>query len=161
MNPNATSEQQEETQEQATPVETQEQATPVKTTGQYDGPLSREMREEMKALSKEIFGSSSKYQKLYEQTEIVTMKKKEIIPGENGAEDTEREVTVPVLVNGSKQSRVVRRNNAEVLELLKTFKARRDEFMAQMQKQQEEQKAKREAADKAAKLQEDLGGSAL
>lgn len=153
MNPHATGEQEQK--------EEQQNLNPAKPTGVYDGPLSREMREEMKELSKAVFGVSSKYQKLYEQNELVTEKRMETVPGENGEPDTEREVTVPVLKNGSKQTRVVRRNNQEVLDLLRTFKARRDEFMAQMQAQQDAAKAKKAEADKAAKLQEDLGGSAL
>lgn len=123
---------------------------------------TREQRELLKALSTEIFGVSSRYQKLYEGQELVTKTVTETVPGENGAPDTQKEVKVPVLAaNGAKQFRVVRRSTEEVLELLQGFKVKRDEFLAQMKQQQEEAQAAKAAEDLAKKVQEDFGGSAL
>lgn len=123
--------------------------------------ISRDLREELKELSKEVFGKTSKYQKLFEQQELVTKKVTETVPGENGEPDIQREVTVPVLLNGAKQFRMVYRTPEQVLELLKEFKAKRDEFLAKMKADQEAAAAKAKADADAKKLQEDLGGSAL
>lgn len=125
------------------------------------GTESREVREQLKALSKEIFGVSSRYQKLYSYQQVLTHKVKETVPGENGAPDTEVEKEVPLLYNGSKQSVMKHRSTEEVLQLLLDFKAKRDAYLEAMKAQQEEQKKAREEAAKAQKLQEELGGSAL
>lgn len=123
---------------------------------------SREQREQMKALSMEIFGKSSRYQKFYEQEELVTRTAVETVPGENGAADTNKEVNIPVLsANGTKQYRIKYRTADEVLQLLQEFKAKRDAFIEQMKAQQEAEKVKKEAEELAKKVQEDLSGSAL
>lgn len=125
------------------------------------GTESREEREQLKALSKELFGSPSRYQKLYQYDQVKTHKIKESVPGVDGAPDTEVEKEVPLLYNGSKQSVRKYRTTEEVLQLMLDFKVKRDEYMAQVKKAQEEQKAKEEADKLAKKVQEDLGGSAL
>lgn len=124
---------------------------------------NKEQRQELKALSQEVFGVSSKWQKLLEYDEVKKTKVKETVPGENGAPDTEREVEVPLYVPGTKVKQSTRRYRSieEVLELLREFKAKRDEYIAQIKKQQEEAKAKKEAEEQARKVQEQLGGSAL
>ena len=152
MNPNAGQETQ----------EVQEEV--MVSTGRGNTTPTREQREELKALSKEVFGASSKWQKLMEYDHVLTRKIKETVPGENGEPDKEVEREVPVFAPGTtkvKQSVRKYRSIEEVLELLKGFKAKREEFIAQMKKQQEEAKAKREADAQAAKVQEQLGGSAL
>jgi hypothetical protein len=126
--------------------------------------ISRELREELKSLSKEVFGVSSKWQKLMEYDHVLTHKVKETVPGENGEPDTEREVEVPLYAPGTtkvKQSVRKYRTPEEVLELLKGFKAKRDEFIAQMKAQQEAAKAKAAEEAQAKKVQEELAGSAL
>lgn len=125
--------------------------------------LSRELREELKSLSKEVFGVSSKWQKLMEYNHVLTTKVKETVPGVDGAPDTEKEVEVPLFVQGTKVKQSVRkyRTAEEVLELLRSFKAKRDEFIANMKAQQEAAKAKKEADEAAQKVQEQLAGSAL
>lgn len=123
--------------------------------------VSREQREQLKALSLEIFGKTSRYQKLYEYDEVKTQTVTETVPGENGQPDTTKETNVPVLFNGSKQMTRRFRTTEEVLELMLNFKAKREEFMAQMKAQQEEAKAKTDAETQAKKIQEQLGGSAL
>jgi len=124
---------------------------------------TREQRDQMKALSMEIFGASSKWQKLYKFDETLTEMVTETIPGVDGAEDTTKEVKVPLYVPGTKVKQIKRqyRSTQEVLELLLMFKAKRDEYIANMKKMQQEALAKRLADEKAKKLQEELGGSAL
>lgn len=125
--------------------------------------LSRELREELKALSKEVFGASSKWQKMMEYNHVLTTKIKETVPGVDGAPDTEVEKEVPLLVEGTKVKQSVRRYRTpeEVLELLRSFKAKRDEFIANMKAQQEAAKKAKEEQAQAAKIQEELAGSAL
>jgi len=152
MNPNAGQENQEEVQQETT-VSAARNTTPT-----------REQREELKALSQEVFGASSKWQKLMEYDQVLTRKIKETVPGQDGQPDQEVEREVPIFAPGTtkvKQSVRKYRSVEEVLELLKGFKAKRDEFIAQMKKQQEEAKAKKEADAQAQKVQEQLGGSAL
>lgn len=152
MNPNATP----EVQETEVKIETQPQEQRT-----LQGQESRAVREALKALSLEVFGKSSRYQKLFEYDHVKTHKIKETVPGENGAPDTEVEKEVPLLFNGSKQSVRKYRSVEEVMQLMLDFKAKRDEFVAQMKAQQEEAKKKAEAEAQAKKVQEELGGSAL
>lgn len=151
--------------DQVQTVETEVQIqTQESEGGTVQGKETREQRDQMKALSLEIFGKSSRYQKMFQYDEVLTRKVKETVPGENGAPDTEREVEVPVMVGpgkGSKQSRRKYRTVEQVIQVLVEFKAKRDEFIAQMKKQQEEAAAKKEADLQAQKLQQELGGSAL
>lgn len=125
------------------------------------GTESREERETLKALSKEIFGSPSRYQKLYEYDQVKTHKIKETVPGENGAPDTEVEKEVPLLFNGSKQSVRKYRTTEEVLKLMLDFKGKRDEYLAKVKADQEEAKAKKAEQELQQKIQNELGGSAL
>ena len=123
--------------------------------------ITRAEREELKALSKEIFGKSSKYQMFLDGIpEVITKTTIEEVPGENGAPATTKEVKVPVLYNGVKQSRIryfsVEETKAELLKM----KAQLDDIRAQMKKQQEEQEAKKAADELAKKVQEDASGSA-
>lgn len=145
--------------------EKQEVAQPtVETKGTPQGHETREQREELKALSKEVFGVSSRYQKLYQYDKVLTQKITETVPGVDGAPDTEKEVEVPIYAKGTtkvKQSVRKYRSTEEVLELLRSFKAKRDEFLAQMKAQQEAAKAKKEQDAAAEKLKEELTGSAL
>jgi len=123
--------------------------------------LTRQEREELKALSKEIFGVSSKYEKFYVQKELIVRKTTEIVPGENGEPDTMKDVEVPVSVNGVRQWQNKYRTTEEVLQLLQEFKAGRDAYAAQVKLQEEEAKAKEEAAAKLKQIQEDFTGSAV
>lgn len=134
--------------------------TPALPFRDFSNP-SREEREQLKALSTQVFGASSRYKKLYEYDHVLTHKVTETVPGENGQPDTEVEKEVPLLYNGSKQSVRRYRTTEEVIQLMLDFKTKREEFLAQMKKQQEEQKSKKEADELAKKVQEDLGGSAL
>lgn len=124
---------------------------------------TREQREQMKALSQEIFGASSKWQKLYKYDEVLTQTVTETVPGVDGAPDTTKEVKLPVFVEGTKVKQISRkyRTTQEVLELLLSFKEKRDAYIANMKKLQAEALAKRQADEAAKKLQADLAGSAL
>lgn len=61
--------------------------------------IPRELREEMNALSKEVFGVPSKWQKLLRKgtMNLITKEITEIIPGEEGKEPTTKKSTVAKL----------------------------------------------------------------
>ena len=125
--------------------------------------LPREQREKLKLLSSEVFGSSSKWQKLYKFDEVLKHTIIETIPGEGDAPATTKEVEVPLYVEGTKVKQSVRkyRTTEEVEALLVSFKEKRDEYIANMKKAQAEAIAKRQADEAAKKLQNDFGGSAV
>lgn len=126
--------------------------------------IESEKLNELKSLSKEVFGSASRYQKILDKgtTELVTTKTTEVVPGVDGAEDTTREIQVPVLAkNGTKQYKQKYYTPDECLALLRTMKVKRDELLAMIKKQQEEQAAKAAEAEQQRKINEDLAGSAL
>jgi hypothetical protein len=125
-------------------VETQERETKM------DIPYA--IRKELNELSKDLFGVSSRWQKMVKGTqELVTKKVKETVPGENGAPDTEREFEVPHLLDGAKQYRTKSMTFEQVKEFMLTLKKGRDEQMAKM-------KAAREAQELAKKIQEQAAG---
>jgi hypothetical protein len=121
------------------------------------------VRDQMKNLSQEIFGSTSKWQKLYKFDETLKHTIVETIPGEGDAPATTKEVEVPLYVEGTKVKQMVRkyRTTEEVLSLLLMFKQKRDAYIENMKKMQAEALAKRQADEAAKKLQSDFGGSAV
>lgn len=144
-------------------IETEEKievTTQTAAKRDFSNPTRKE-RELLSTLSKEVFGSPNRYKKLYEYDELVTNKVEEVVPGENGAADTTKIVDVPKLYNGVKQYVRKYRTSDEILVLLKDFKVKRDTFMAEHKKSQEEAAAKKVVEDQAKKLQEELAGSAL
>lgn len=126
--------------------------------------LSRDNRKALDALSLEVFGSSSKWQKLVNDgaVQILTEKKTETIPGVDGAPDTTQEVDIPLLrADGAMQSVLKRYTPESAEKLMLEMKDRRDKVLAMINAQEEEKKAKaaQEALQK--KIQEDLAGSAV
>lgn len=112
--------------------------------------LSREQREEMKTLSREIFGVSSKWKTLLDHGYLykVTRKVVEHVPQEDGTiKEVEKEV--PAL-NEHGQEYSVRKYytydelKAKMLDLKERMRALNET----LKKQQEEAKAAKEAADK-------------
>ena len=100
--------------------------------------ITRAEREELNALSKEVFGVSSKWQKLFQGVpEVVTRTLKEVVPGDKGAPDTVKETLVPVLVNGQKQSRIREYSVEELRKLLLDAKKQRDDHFAKIKAAQE------------------------
>lgn len=124
--------------------------------------LSREEREELKALSKEVFGVSSKYQRFLDGVQqVVTEEIEEEVPGDDGAEPTTRKVTVPKIRDGKKSMVLKKYTVEETKELLLKFKAQRDQLIADHQAKQAEDKAKAEAAALQKKVQDELAGSSI
>ena len=126
--------------------------------------ITRELREELKALSKEIFGVSSKWHTMLEKgtVQLVTRRVKETVPGKEGEEPTVTEKDVPVLTaSGATQSIEKRYTVKEIHNILLSLKAQIEAHKAEEKRQQDE-KAAQEAEHKALKhVHESAHGSAV
>lgn len=127
--------------------------------------LTRTERDELNALSKEVFGSTSRWQKLINSgyPKLLTEKVTELVPAtEEGKEDTTREVDVPVKrANGTYQSVLTRYTVDGIREYMLERKKQLDLIRAEIKKRQEEAKVKQEQEKLALKVHEELQGSAL
>lgn len=121
-------------------------------------------KQELNALSKEVFGVSSRWEKLVTKgyTELVTEEVEETIPAEKeGDEPTVSKVSKPLLTkSGGVQSVTKRHTTASVKELMLKLKEGRDAYLAKVKKIQEEQKAAQEKLELAKRINQESGGSA-
>lgn len=126
---------------------------------------TREQRDELNALSKEVFGSSSRWQKLVSNgyAKLLTEEVEEIVPAAKaGDRPTMRKISVPLKrEDGAHQSTTEHHTVASVKTFMLERKAQIDAFRAQMKKMQEEQQAKKDQEKLALKVHEELQGSAL
>src|ERR1700722_6333691 len=111
--------------------------------------IERAVREEMNALSKEVFGVSSKWKSLLDHgiNEAVTETTPEVVPGENGEPDRTEEVKVPVTINGNRLSRHKSFTLEEIKELMLKMKKQRDDFIAKMKAQQAQKELEKRVND--------------
>ena len=126
--------------------------------------LTKELKEELKALSKEVFGSSGRYEKILKNgmPELITTTKVETVPGENGAEATTKEVKIPVLTKqGTRQFAIKYYEPEELKTHMLEAKQKIDDFKVQMQKMQEEQQKRQEEQKLINKINEEAKGSAI
>jgi hypothetical protein len=127
--------------------------------------VDRKTREELSALSKEVFGASSRWQKLINNgtPELVTEEVTELVPGEKEEDEpTERKVNVPVKrKDGAHQYQLKRHTVDSVREYMLVLKKKQEEFRAMIEKYQEEARKKQEQEKLEKSLQEEAGGSAL
>lgn len=126
--------------------------------------MDYQTKQEMNALSKEVFGSSSRWQKLVNKgfAELVTEEVEETIPadenGENGGVEVVRK---PVLrSDGAKQSVMTRHTVESVKELMLKMKSARDQYLARLKTSQEEARKAQEAQAAAQAVHKELAGSA-
>lgn len=113
--------------------------------------ISREFRMELNALSKEVFGVSSRWQTILKKgtSQLVTKKVIETVPGKEGEEPTTKEVDQAVLTPHGAKVFVQKYPTLEELhETMLNYKIQLDAIKAQMKKQEEEKIAK-EAEEKA------------
>lgn len=121
--------------------------------------VDRETKEQLNALSKEVFGSASRWVKLVEKgyQKLVTEEVEETIPAdENGENGGVNVVQKPVLTgSGGKQFTTERHTVDSVRTLMQNLKKQRDDYFAAVAK------AKVQAAEleKAAQLANQIGGS--
>lgn len=113
--------------------------------------ISRKDRKELDALSKEVFGVSSKWQQYFKGVEeLVTKTVKEVVPGDKGEPDTTKETVVPVLTeNGSKQYKTRVYSVDEIKELLLKFKAQVDDIRIKMKEVEELKKIQEKVQNEA------------
>jgi hypothetical protein len=127
--------------------------------------IDRKTRDELSALSKEVFGASSRWQKLMNDgvQELLTEEVTELVPGEKeGDEPTERKVWVPVKrSDGALQYSIKRYTLEEVHAYMLDLKKKFEEFQEQVRKIQEEAKKKKEQEELEKALQVQASGSAL
>lgn len=131
--------------------------------------LSHAERDEMKALSKEVYGASSRCKKLIDDgyAQLLTETVTEYVPGktkEDGTEEegTTREVQVPLKrADGAKQSVITRHTVDSVRKEMLDRKAKIAEIRAIMKQQQDEQQAKRQKEALMREVHEELQGSAV
>lgn len=139
-------------------------ATVVKSTKTVND-LTKEEKGELSVLSKEVFGTRSRWQKLVNQgyPRLLTEEVTEFVPGEKEEDEgTTRKVQVPAKRHdGAMQSTTVRHTVESVKEYMLQRKEMLDKIRAEIKRQQEEAKAKKELEEQALKVHEELHGSAL
>jgi CRISPR/Cas system CMR subunit Cmr4 (Cas7 group RAMP superfamily) len=127
--------------------------------------MDRKVKEELNALSAEVFGSSSRWAKLVDKgyTEIVTEEKEETTPIDSEGKGGEVvKVRVPVKTASGAVQYVTKRHTIEsVRELMLDMKAKRDAYIAALTKAKEEEAAKKAQEALQKKVNEELMGSAL
>src|SRR5581483_7928079 len=126
--------------------------------------VAREVKEELNALSKEVFGSTSCWQKLISNghSELITEEVTEFVPGPTDDDPgSERKVNVPVKTpRGTYRSTIKRYTVESVCEYMLERKKQLDEIKARIKQHQEEQRAKQEHEKQKQLLHEELAGSA-
>lgn len=127
--------------------------------------MTRQERKELDTLSKAVFGSSSRWQKLvtYGHKEAVMEEKEEIVPpdekGEGGGVNM---VKVPVAATKSGGVKYVTKHYTEesIKEFLLQQKKNLDDLREQINKHQEDMKAQRAEEERIKKLNAENAGSA-
>jgi uncharacterized protein YdiU (UPF0061 family) len=125
--------------------------------------ISRELKEELSQLSKDVFGSRSRWIKLVEKgyDELETEEVEQEVPGKDGAPPTKQTVSKPKLRKGVPYY-VRKRHTVESIKALMLDRKEKikqfNELLAQMKKDQEKQAAEKKLIEK---VQEEAAGGAL
>lgn len=126
--------------------------------------VDRKTRLELNALSKDVFGVSSKWQKLVEKgyAELITEEVTETVPPEKeGDQPTTKTTNVPVLTESGGQQSILKRHTVEsVREFMLERKKSLDILRALLKKQHEDRLAKAKEEEQAKKLNEENAGNA-
>lgn len=127
--------------------------------------LTREEKNELNVLSKDVYGASSRWQKLINKgyTKLLTEETTEYVPNEDESkEGTTRKVQIPVKrADGALQSVQTYHTVDSIKTEMIDRKAKLDEIRAIIKKQQDDARAKKEQERLAKKINEELQGSAL
>lgn len=127
--------------------------------------IARKDREELNALSKDVFGTSSRWQKLVDKgyLELLQEEKEEEVPAEKeGEAPTTRKVTVPILNEAGQKQHVVKRHTFQsVKEFMLQQKTQLDTIRQMIKDQNEQAQAKERAEAKAQELHQQVSGSAI
>jgi hypothetical protein len=122
----------------------------------------REVTDRLNKLSKEVFGASSRWKKLVEKGYVkqVTEELDDIVPGENGEPDMVKKVQVASRrADGAYLNTLERHTLASVEEYMLDLKKKRDEFLAMIEKQRQEQEAKRRQAELEQQVHREVSGA--
>lgn len=125
--------------------------------------LTKEEREELSTLSKEVFGTRSQWHKMITKgmPELITKKVVKDVANEAG-EIVQEESTEAILTTSGRQQFSTKYYTVEsVMEYMLALKAQRDEIIAMINKQNEERKAKAEQEKALMEVNNQGGGSAL
>lgn len=129
--------------------------------------IPAEKREALAALSKEVYGASSKYLKLMDKgrLESETYEVTELVPrADDSGESDERKVRVPVKYQGAEKSQVLSRRKLtleEVEKEMNEIKAFVDGIKAAQKARQEEARKAKELAELEQNVAKTLSGSVL
>lgn len=127
--------------------------------------VDNKTKQELNALSKEVFGSSSRWVKLVENgyAEIVTEEVEEMVPSEKeGEEPTLQKVKKPLLTKSGQKQSVVKRHTVEsIRELMISLKTAREEYLARRKKMQEDYEAAQQKIELSKKVHQQTSGSAV
>lgn len=125
--------------------------------------MTREERMKLNALSLEVFGTTSRWQKMVDagHKELVTEEVEETVPAEKeGEEATKRKVQVPVLTKTGGQQFTWKRYTVEsILEFMTERKKQIDNIHAQIKKHQEEAAAKKQEDELSKRVHEEIAGN--
>lgn len=125
--------------------------------------ITRNERKELDALSKDVYGVASRWQKLIEKghPELVTEEVEEEVPSDNeGEAPTTRKVQKPVLKGGIHQYTTKRYTAETVKAFLLDLKRQLDAYRVQLQAQQEKLETDKKATELASNVHTHLSGSA-
>jgi ethanolamine ammonia-lyase large subunit len=125
--------------------------------------ISRKERLELDALSKEVFGASSRWQKLVTKghPELVTEEVDEVIVPEKEGDPVTKKVQVPVKTHfGANQYKPKHYTVETIREYMLDQKKQFEEIRAKIKQMQEEERVKKAAEDQARQLHNQFGGAA-
>lgn len=127
------------------------------------GSLSREERQELNALSKEVFGATSKWLKYINQGHPVkaTTTVKESVPQDDGTEKLVEKQVAKLLPHGAEYRIMKYYTISEVKAMMLDLKEKITAFKEMLKQQEVERQAKETAAKLAKAVQSQAGGSAL
>jgi len=125
--------------------------------------VDRKTREELNALSQEVFGSSSRWHKLVTKgvPELLTEEIDEILPNEKeGEPDTVKQVKVAIRREDGSHLSVMKYFTVDTIrEYMLARKVQLDLFKVELARLQEEARAKKEAEKLANTVHQAAGGS--
>jgi len=123
--------------------------------------MDRKTRDELNSLSKQVFGTSSRWQKLVNDgfQEVITEDVTEQVPQDDGT-TVERVVKVPKKVNGAVQSVTKRYTVEGVMQLMLDLKKRQDDYKAVIKEMEEKKAAEKARLEAEKNLTDGLTGTA-
>lgn len=124
--------------------------------------LTRDQRNELNALSKEVFGVSSRWKKLVDKGEVEPITEERTSMVQVGDEpETAQTIKVPLKrKDGALRLTATKHTVESVKELMLSYKAKREEQIALFRKNMEEQAAKKSQEEAQAKVNTIVGSSA-